>query len=274
MLPYGPVEHYFIQGNPILVKREDLCCPPPGPSFSKMRGVLPHIAARPEEVIGVLDTYHSKAGWAVAWTCSQLGKLCVNFWPRYKADPPGLPRFQQQRAEAIGADLIALPAGRSAILYHQAKKELAARYPGAYMMPNALKLPESVAENAEEVLRTDLPPAGTIVISISSGTVAAGVIRGLAAKGLLPAYRIVLHMGYSRSREAVIAYIEQTSGVSFSDCAGVDLIDEGYGYADKAPRWANPPFPCNQYYDRKAWAWLELNHKDLPGPIVFWNIGD
>ena len=29
----------------IWVKREDLCCPPPGPPFSKVRGVVEHIAA-------------------------------------------------------------------------------------------------------------------------------------------------------------------------------------------------------------------------------------
>ena len=32
----------------VIVKREDLCCPYPGPSFSKMRGVAAHIANRPE----------------------------------------------------------------------------------------------------------------------------------------------------------------------------------------------------------------------------------
>jgi len=48
----------------IWVKREDLCCPLPGPEFAKIRGVYSHIKNRPEDVIGVLDTYHSKAGWA------------------------------------------------------------------------------------------------------------------------------------------------------------------------------------------------------------------
>ncbi len=54
----------------------------PGPSFSKIRGVVAHIKNRPESVIGVLDTYHSKAGHAVAYVCNHLGRQCVDFWPR------------------------------------------------------------------------------------------------------------------------------------------------------------------------------------------------
>ena len=68
-----PVELYQAGNLRVHVKREDLCCPLPGPSFSKMRGVAAHIANRPEGVIGVLDTFHSKAGWAVSWACSRLG---------------------------------------------------------------------------------------------------------------------------------------------------------------------------------------------------------
>jgi len=33
------------------------------------------------------------------------------------------------------------------------------------------------------------------------------------------------------------------------------------------------PFPCNPYYDRKAWKWLIENYTDLQKPILFWNIG-
>jgi hypothetical protein len=66
------------------VKREDLSCPPPGPPFSKARGVYARVASRPEGVIAVLDTRHSQAGWAVARACQVLGKECVNFYPEFK----------------------------------------------------------------------------------------------------------------------------------------------------------------------------------------------
>jgi hypothetical protein len=35
----------------------------------------------------------------------------------------------------------------------------------------------------------------------------------------------------------------------------------------------DPPFPCNPYYDLKAWEWLMKNKGQLEEPILFWNIG-
>ncbi len=275
-----PVDVYPVLGQNVLVKREDLCCPFPGPSFSKIRGVVAHIKNRPETSIGCLDTFHSKAGWAVAFVCKSLGKECVNFWPRYKADnyeggePP---RVQQRHASEMGACMVDLQAGRSAVLYHTARKLLAqARPDDSYLMPNALKLPESITENAAEALRTapNLPGSGTLVISISSGTVAAGVLQGFAQAGLLGRYDVILHMGYSRSQDATRAYMEKVSGIELGP--QVRFIDEGYGYADSAKN-AAAPFPCNPYYDLKAWKWLTTpeNFATIAKhPVVFWNIGD
>lgn len=290
-----PLETYNLHDVPVLVKREDLCCPFPGPSFSKIRGVAAHIQNRPESVIGVLDTFHSKAGWAVSYVCKKLGKKAVNFWPRYKKDcwSPDkenagyYPRLQQRYASGIGAEMVDLKAGRSAVLFHQAKKILAER-PDSYIMPNALKLPESITENADEAERTAkyLPVvnggSGTLVISISSGTVAAGVLLGLHRAGVLNDYKVALHMGYSRSQDATLKYMEKVAGIPLK--YRVEFIDEGYGYADAA-KGVQVPFPCNPYYDAKAWKWLskaispygavkDWSQRIWSGPVVFWNIGD
>jgi hypothetical protein len=211
-----PVEWTKIGGVHVLVKREDLCAPLPGPSFSKTRGLVPHLMGRDEEVIGILDTFHSKAGWAVAWVCKELGKKAVVFYPQYKGkwtlltsedgeqqgtpDPEDL-RFQQQRARALGAELVPLQATAGYILEPRAKKILRERWPGSHMLPVGLKMPESVDENAKEAVRTipNLPRwpyanIASLVISVSSGTVAAGVIRGLHGQCALPG-TVVCHLG-------------------------------------------------------------------------------
>lgn len=243
------------------VKREDRACLPPGPPFSKTRGVYARVASRPEEVIGALDTYHSQAGHAVARACQVLGKRCLNFYPEFKYEP-GL-RQPQLRAQALGAELIPLPAGRSAILFHAARKATEAR--GGYMMPNALKLGESVTETAKEAERTaDGGRFFTVVIPASSGTIAAGVIRGL---GSLPLY--VVHLGYSRSHDEVLRYIREASGVE----ATVELVDEGYAYKDQARPGADPEWPCNPYYDLKAYRWWLREGVGRFGEALFWNIG-
>lgn len=255
-----PVDH-FQQKYGLLVKREDLACFHPGPPFSKTRGVFSHVQKRPERIIGVLDTFHSQAGWAVARACQILGKQCVNFYPVYKADW-GL-REPQRMSQELGAELRGLPAGRSCILFHQARKTTEGL--GGYMMPNALKLAESVEETAKEVRRTTIKPE-TVIIPASSGTIAAGVIRGF---GSAPEYWI--HLGYSRSAEEVRRYIVEKSGVVD---ARLTLVDEGYAYKDQARPGETPPWPCNPYYDLKAFRWYLLNRERFDSnSTLFWNIG-
>ena len=257
------------------VKREDLACPNPGPPFSKTRGVYAIVKSLNHDLVGVLDTYHSQAGHAVARACQILGKRCLNFYPEYKKEPGH--RAPQDRSKQLGAELVGLPAGRSCILFHQARKIVESQ--DGYMMPNALKLHESIEETAKEV--RDLPADfSRVIIPISSGTIAAGVIRGFHAQGLHPEF--IAHMGYSRSHGAVRKYISQSSGVDNLD--NLSLIDEGYSYKDKA-KWDSsislmstgpvPNWPCNDYYDLKAfWWWMRSGrHIYRNEEVMFWNVG-
>lgn len=271
-----PLEKHILEApqgkRVVFVKREDLCCPN-GPHFSKIRGVQAHIRSKMKEGIstfGVLDTFHSQAGWAVAYICNHLGANCINYYPRYKGDALFTLRSQQREASDLGATLVSLPAGRSAILYHQAKKLLVEGNDEAYMMPNALMLPESVNETAIEfkrMLSRDFVPTGaTFVISASSGTIAKGLIQGLRETGFK--YKeVFVHLGYSRSIEAVKRYIGTLEDTT------VHIVDEGYQYKDSVK--VACPFPVNPYYDAKTWLWL-VGKSDLLKryePIVFWNIG-
>jgi hypothetical protein len=258
MLRVGtPLEDYRKEYG-IWVKREDLSCPPPGPPFSKTRGVYARILQRPEYIIGVLDTYHSQAGHAVARACQILGKKCLNFYPEYKHEPG--PRLPQLRARSLGAEIIGLPAGKSCILFHQARKETEKL--GGHMMPNALKLDESIEETSNEVPSIRF---NQVIIPASSGTIAAGVIRGL---GVGPRY--IVHLGYSRPHGEVLKYLEQKSKVRGAD---IQIIDEGYSYKDKAKDGPTPPWPCNPYYDLKAFRWWILNGFETNADNLFWNIG-
>lgn len=255
-----PVE--FNANLGLWVKREDLCCPG-GPNFSKTRGVYAHVAARNEPLMGVLDTAHSQGGWAVARACSELGKGCVLYYPIRKADDPNLIKPQQQAAKDLGADLVPMQAGRSAVLYHQARARLS---PAGYMMPNALKLIESVQETAAEVERTEMPPVDVILISASSGTITSGVLLGLRRRQWQG--KITVHMGYSRPENAVRRYIEKMIG---GLTANVEIVDEGYTYADSAKPGIDPGFPCNEFYDLKAIRWWAASGRNEP--TLFWNIG-
>lgn len=273
-----PLEHYPELG--LWVKREDLSCPG-GPNFSKTRGVYSHVAARPERVIGVLDTYHSQGGWAVARACQQLGKKCVLFYPVRKAERGAPVKPQQAAAVKLGAELFALQAGRSAVLYHEAKKRLVSGAFGGtdpgqfYMMPNALKLPEMITETVAEVARTEVPDnVYTVVVSASSGTIAAGVWRGLYEAGFDGT--LVVHQGYDRSQESVRRYMTKMAWGERPPSHGAAelvFINEGYAYGDTAKPGAEPPFPCNQFYDLKAFRWWMGKERAAREEAVLWNIG-
>lgn len=274
-----PWETYKLKGIDVHVKREDLCCPAPGPSFSKIRGADAKIKALKEEgvdKVGVLDTIHSKAGWGVAYLCKHYGLECIDFYPVYKAefDEESCTyalRYNQLQSMELGATMVELKAGRSAILMHQAKKIFSFMTDGeGFMMPNALRLPETILATTTELLdhtSVEFFREGTWIISISSGTIAAGVIRGLAAADAN--VQVILHMGYSRSTGAATKAMHELNGGYWLD--DVYMVDEGFDYRDSVEPTA--PFPCNKHYDAKAWRWLENNISDCEPPIIFWNIG-
>lgn len=266
-----PWEVYPLNGTDIHVKREDLCSPYPGPAFSKVRGLEHHLARLAHKgltTIGVLDTFHSKAGWGIAWLCEGTPLTCINYYPRYKGETAL--RENQEHSSSLGAILQALPAGRSSILWHIARRHLLAYNPTALMLPNGLSLRWAARATAAELLRstpTDLL-YGTWVVSVSSGTLAEGVARGLLqaiSRGQATLPRLILHLGFSRSHTTI------TNTVNYPPYL-TTLVDENYEYREPA-RGIAAPFPCNPYYDLKAWKWLTEHVRELTRPIIFWNIG-
>lgn len=263
-----PIQDYREEYG-LWIKREDMSCCSPGPPFSKTRGVYARVKSCPETLIGVLDTYHSQAGHAVARACQVLGKKCLNFYPQYKHDTAL--RSPQINSKQLGATLHPLPAGRSCILFHAAKKETERR--GGYMMPNALKLQESVEETAKEVPLDfnqwedigEGPRPAWVIIPSSSATIAAGVIKGFG-----DTTEFIIHLGYSRSHDEVRKYIESCCGFS----PHLTIIDEGYSYKDKAKDGPTPPWACNEYYDLKAFRWwMREGREQYNGDVLFWNVG-
>ncbi len=272
-----PVE-FYADLDDLWVKREDQACRLPGPQFSKTRGVFAHVERKAAEGIktfGVLDTYHSQAGHAVARACQILDLECINFYPEYKHEPGC--REPQESAAALGAKLIGLKAGMSAVLFNISKRVLRENHPDSYMMPNALKLIESVTETASEV-GGGCRNMDVVIIPVSSGTIAAGVIHGYLGLESHPLPRFILHMGYSRSHDMMIAYVRSKIGAVLpmgDDFPSIELVDEGYSYKDKARRIAEVPFPCNHYYDMKTMDWwLRVGRKRFPTEqVLLWNIG-
>lgn len=272
-----PWEVYQVDGVDVHVKREDLCSPFPGPMFSKVRGLEDKLRGLGDmfgskPVVGVVDSYHSKAGWGTAWLCKQLGLKCVDFYPVYKGEEPGELRLSQRMAAANGAMLrpqldtssrngkVVL---KHIIMFQRAKNEMSQLFRDSIMLPNGLQLDECAEATYNECLQhtpTNLMMNGTWIFSVSSGLIASGVCRLLMAP-----VDIILHLGYSRNPSPIL------NRFAVITKANVKIVDEGYSYRESVSFSA--PFPCNQYYDLKAWKWLNSNVKTLKQPVVFWNVG-
>jgi 1-aminocyclopropane-1-carboxylate deaminase/D-cysteine desulfhydrase-like pyridoxal-dependent ACC family enzyme len=269
-----PVEVYGMNGQPIFVKREDLCAVPPAPPFSKIRGLHAYLKGLKDhgiKTVGYVETAISMAGWGVAWCCQDLGLRCLLFDPQYKNKTPKLLQLHREKWKELGAELIPQQAGRANVNYHRAKKVMPAE---AILLPLGLPLRESVNETHKELERTlafmlpDNRPS-SVVVNVGSGTIAAGLLRGLPDNVAL--YAI---MGRTGSIKNKLATIERKAGCvqgGFFGRPAIKMFDPGWEYTK--PCREEVPFPCHPYYDAKAWKWLRDNIEQVPEPIMFWNIG-
>lgn len=263
-----PIEKY----DGVFVKREDLACLSPGPPFAKVRGLYKHMLSLKErgvQTVGYTETSISMAGWGVAWVAKELGMKAVIFDPIYKGPQPVL-EYHRTKWDEFGAEIVKINAGMAKVNYNISRGKLK-DYPASEMLPLGLPFPETISEVAKEYIRT---VSGknvwkTVVMCIGSGTMAAGVLRGsmLTNKALIFG---ILCRPSKRIWEKK-AKISAGAGYPIVGNDYLEVIDLGYEYTQEEQFSA--PFPCNPYYDRKAWKWCSENQHRLERQILFWNIG-
>jgi hypothetical protein len=284
---HTPTTKIRINGVPVYVKREDQYAPPipltyrdpvdfPAPPFAKTRGLLPHLQAlrkRGVKTVAYMDTSISMASWGVAY-CAPLADLhAIVYFPKYKDGPRHYIEAHAKRCTQLGAEVLYLEhPTQLAINWFRARQHVTEMYGDAHMLPQGLPFNETIESVAEEMKH--IPEAalgGTIVTAIGSGTMAAGIITGLVVHHKIqPIHGILVNE----------ASIIKTKHKIMKRVAGVfkgrlyqyiTLYWLGHGYTD--PVETPVPFPCNKYYDAKAWVYLIQTLKELEQPILFWNIG-
>jgi 1-aminocyclopropane-1-carboxylate deaminase/D-cysteine desulfhydrase-like pyridoxal-dependent ACC family enzyme len=258
----------------IWVKREDLSCPPPGPPFAKIRGLDAFLRKNTNRVIGYTETQISMAGWGVAFLCQQLHMKCVIFYPEYKTVEESPERlvldFHKEKWKEFGAILYPMKAGRLRILHYMAAKILREKYGDkALMVPLYIPLSETTEEVSKEVAST--VPIGkfkSIVVCVGSGVMLSGILRGLSLIGEdISVYGVFIrhHNDVEKKRIEIIRRSNILFGGNFK------LINTDYEYLQAES--IKVPFPCNKFYDAKAWRWLIDHQQEIEHPILFWSIG-
>ena len=203
---------------------------------------------------------------------AMIGMKVVIFNPVYKTPQPVLERHREHWKK-WGADIIDIKAGMARVNFNISKKILFQKYPPTpYMLPLGLTLPETVTETGLELTRTlNIEKYKSIVVNVGSGTICAGILSGLIALSLpTHVYGIMGRKGNKAiKRKKIIGSIKKSAfAPSFPT---LTLIDPGYQYTDSVE--IETPFPCNKYYDKKAWKWLVENILIIEHPVLFWNIG-
>jgi len=153
------------------------------------------------------------------------------------------------------------------IRYARAKKYM--REQNGLMLADKLRLKTAVEQVSHVVMDEDPEYFfGSVVTSVGSGTMIAGIMRGLRKAHLSPqVYGIIVTNEVNpKSRRRYIREFEPL----YWD-GNFKLIVGDYKY--KETPTITPPFPCDLFYDLKAWDWLVKNIHSIPNPILFWNVG-
>lgn len=266
----------------LFVKREDLACQPPGPPFAKVRGLWPTLIELKRsgiKTVGYMDTTISMAGWGLSYFCSLLDLNAVIFYPERPASRP-VNNLEHHKKIWLkfGAEIRPINTSRCTRLsmqWYKARSIMAEDYPNSFLLPQGLPCRHTVNAVAQEV-RAVGPTykAGTVVINAGSGVMTAGVLRGLHNYGGMA--DVIGIMASPKNPAKLRAQILEHAGLAefgFMDILSnkLEIIDAGYGYEDRVD--IETPFPCNSFYDKKAWAWMENNFATLKLPVLFWNIG-
>ena len=271
-----PIEQYNINGRTIHVKREDMCVEPPGPPFSKCRGLYEHMVVLKKSgfsVVGYAESAISMAGWGVAWCAKMLGMKAVIYDPQYRKETPKLLELHRKEWAKYNPVIVRVPAGRTKVNYHIASKHLHENYGfHSIMIPIGLRVQETVDATGAEWVRTmKIFKPDITVVPVGSGTILAGIIKHAQEfDGDLIGVMCYKSNQY-RKAKSIFAKAGKKPGSLMPPAVEVSLVDVGWEYTEYAT--TECPFPCHPYYDLKAWDWLMRNMGTLKGKILFWNIG-
>lgn len=263
-----PIEEYTIDGQQVLVKREDLCWP--FPALSKARGVYEAMIRRPGMNMAVVDTARSLNGQLIATIGLTLGRKVICAYPVYKANPSAVPGpiLAIKSLEGSGdVELVPLQANRQFVMRAQFIRWLEeTNHPSCFIFPTGLRLPETVTETYKQMIKVLCDrEIGTVVVPTGTGTHLSGILRAFRGN-------VVAVQGYARPEQRFRSDVEKMVGGTF-DQSRLRVITSLCDYFEVRPDKL-PPFPANAHYEVRAWKWLSSgNLEPLKKPVLLWNIG-
>lgn len=250
------------------VKRDDLAGIPPMPPFSKCRGMV--LAAEGAvssgaKSLGTVITYASYRGTALAAWCLDNNIPCFIFYGKYKHEDI-LPVTLDSVLD-LGVDVIPVPAGRYGVMVGRARKLMPR---GGIVLSHGntdrFMVESQYIEASLTIASYPKYRIGSWVFPTATGLSAAGAIKAIVDLGL--DIQPILYLVGDSKVDKVLNLIVKYSGV---DKMRLKPIRHSQNLDE--PMLCDVPFPCNIYYDTKAWEYVCDSYNELHKPVLFWNAG-
>ena len=259
-----PIETYTIEGKKVHVKRDDLMGDgkehPPWGKLTAVQNVLNHL--NPQKPIIHLTVYGSWTGWALSEVTKELGYEFIMAYP----DSKKFPKQQLERAP----NLCPIKPNMMKIMYNKvgqiAREKDYIRLPYAFDHHVYIETQRKRLQEVKKELDFD-----HLVVSSGSGVTCLGFVLEHEP------YPTLFETRSERTFHTICVSGENTIKKKFADhqiqaSGQIEIIKSEFEFDDMM-EWYETPFPCNEFWDKKAWYWLEKNIQKFEGEILFWNLG-
>ena len=263
-----PLVEHKIRDRSVWVKRDDLhngdLDLPPWAKIEGVRQLLTSDLFDKDIPIIHLTVRGSYTGWVLGYYGKKYGydiKIAYG-------DSDNYPMESLDKIKSYGVDIVPLEPNMMRVLYNSMKKM--ARENGWRHLPYAFdhSIYHTFWENKLSRFMEEHEEFDTLVCLGGSGVTSVGMIRGFIDKNNFPMSKDI-HVVVSSTVGSV------TNKLKRRECyfpSNIFVHDTPYDFYDEM-NFYETPFPCNVYWDKKAWWWLEQNIDKLKGKILFWNIG-
>ena len=259
-----PIEKYDIDKKSVYVKRDDLMGDgivlPAWGKLHALRKVLESI--KPSRPLIHLSVYGSWSGWALSELSKELNYEFIMAYP----DSKKYPKYMLEKSENV----LALKPNMMNILYNRvgkiSKEKDYMRLPYAFDHTVYIETQRERLKEVKKELNFD-----HLVISSGSGVTCLGMLLEHQP------WPSLLDSQNKRSFHTVCVSSEDSIKKKFNkhqigSSDQIEIVKSEFEFDDMM-EWYETPFPCNEFWDKKAWYWLEKNISKFDGTILFWNLG-
>lgn len=261
-----PTLKYDVKGRTVYVKREDLQGDGENsPAWGKLAATREMVKKLPDDrPLVALNTYGSFSGWALSSICKELDVEFHMVHPKTRL-------IHDEYMDICldnGAKLHGLRPNMFKIMYGQmgkyATEHNLQQLAYAYNSPVYLKF---AANRMFKYLQDSKIQFDNFVIPTGSGVTLTGLVAGVFKHN--PNAKVytcgVGTMGGVSTQVSKYNFLQKRKNQ-------IEVNISNYEFNDLM-KWFEVPFPCNQFWDKKAWHWLTENIDRLEGKTLFWNLG-